>query len=183
MSAFKSDNVLAKKTAMVILPSSYLSIMGKTNVSQFNCDLNISSIDSLIAIDYVKKDDDIHFRNTALLVRNSCFDCGSKIMNNDFLELLKTPEHPNILLNLKEIDLNPNQENQVIAYIDIKVAGVTRPYVVPVILNNNDTLKISGCLDLKLSDFNIPPPKKMLGLVAVKNDFQIHFDLELDECI
>ncbi|MDU8886526.1 hypothetical protein RXV94_10175 [Yeosuana sp. MJ-SS3] len=180
--AFKSDNILVEKTAMVIMPNSYLSIMGKTNVSQFNCDLNISSINSPIAINYVKTSDNVLFKNTKLLVHNSCFDCGSKTMNKDFLDLLKTPEHPNIILSLKEIDLSTNQKNQVIAHIEIKVAGETRPYAVPVILSNNHLLKISGCLNLRLSDFNIPAPKKIMGLVAVKDDFQISFDLEIDEC-
>lgn len=182
MSAFKSDNFLTKKTSMVILPSSYLSIMGKTNISQFNCDLNISRIDSLVLIEYAKNDENILFKETKLLVHNSCFDCGTKTMNKDFLELLRTPEYPNILLKLKKIDINPNLENQVFAHIDIKVAGVSKPYIAPVNLNQKEILKIYGCLDLKLTDFNIPPPKKMLGLIAVKDEFQISFDLELNKC-
>ena len=182
MSAFKSDNFLTKKTSMVILPSSYLSIMGKTNISQFKCDLNISRIDSLVLIEYAKNDENILFKETKLLVHNSCFDCGTKTMNKDFLELLRTPEYPNILLKLKKIDINPNLENQVFAHIDIKVAGVSKPYIAPVNLNQKEILKIYGCLDLKLTDFNIPPPKKMLGLIAVKDEFQISFDLELNKC-
>ena len=142
MSAFKSDNFLTKKTSMVILPSSYLSIMGKTNISQFNCDLNISRIDSLVLIEYAKNDENILFKETKLLVHNSCFDCGTKTMNKDFLELLRTPEYPNILLKLKKIDINPNLENQVFAHIDIKVAGVSKPYIAPVNLNQKEILKI-----------------------------------------
>ena len=59
------------------------------------------------------------------------------------------------------------------------MAGHSKFYSIWLNTEQGNILKASGCLSLKLSDFNLEPPKKVLGLVVVEDAIEIALDLNI----
>lgn len=179
MLSFTINNSDYKMASYLIEGNSKLGITGSTNVNSFNCDLVFTNINSKVKALYQKSGHKIKFQDAHLKLANSCFDCGSRLMNKDFLEMLNTEKHPNITLDLKEITANPKNPNEVIALLNISLAGCSKLYSVWLNVNQLDYINATGCLKLKLSDFNLEPPKKVLGLVVVDDAIEIALDLKI----
>ncbi|WP_347925126.1 hypothetical protein [Pontimicrobium sp. SW4] len=179
MLGFTTNNTDYKIASYIIQGNSKLGIKGTTNISQFSCDLAFSDINSEVKTFYKKEGDKIKFIDSRLELSNSCFDCGSKMINNDFLDMLDTKNHPYITLELKEIIINPKKDNEIIALTNINIAGTSRFYSIWLDVDNSKLLNATGCLNLKLSDFKLKPPKKVLGLVIVEDEIEIALDLNI----
>ena len=179
MLAFTSYKSDYKMTSCIIEDNSKLGIIGSTNVSTFSCNLNFDNVNSKVKALYQKIGSKIKFQDAYLEFSNTCFDCGNKLMNKDFLEMLDTKNYPNITLDLKEITKNPKKANEVIALVNISLAGHSKFYSIWLNTEQGNMLKASGCLSLKLSDFNLEPPKKVLGLVVVEDAIEIALDLNI----
>lgn len=173
--AFTSSDV--KRTSVMITPNSKLLIVGKTNVNSFNCRYDILKLQKPIPVFYKKHHDKISFDNTVLVLDNVNFDCGGRGINADFHELLKTKTYPQIRIKLKEISEGKTNNKPVLAHMDITIAGITKGYQMPVEVSNADAMQINGILNLNLSDFNLEAPKKALGLIVVKDEIEINFEL------
>ena len=63
--------------------------------------------------------------------------------------------------------------------LNISLAGCSKLYSVWLNVNQLDYINATGCLKLKLSDFNLEPPKKVLGLVVVDDAIEIALDLKI----
>lgn len=168
-------------TSIVISPKSQLVIKGTTNVSKFNCHFNIEEIKGPIPLSYVQNEEKYVFKKALLVLGNSCFDCGSSAINKDFVSLLKSNEYPQIVLELKEIKKDSKADNVVHALIEIFIAGESKLYFIPVKIEENKLLKVSGSLNLNICDFNLEAPKKALGLIVVSDIININFDLLIQE--
>jgi len=179
MLGFSTNNSGFKTAEFLIEGNSELGIAGSTNVNEFNCNLVFSDINSKVKALYQKDSNKIKFQDANLSLANECFDCGSRMMNSDFLEMLKTERYPNIALDLKEIIINPKNPNENIALLNISLAGRSKLYSIWLNVNQSDKINASGCLKLNLSDFNLEPPKKMLGLVVVDDAIEINLDLKI----
>ncbi len=108
------------------------------------------------------------------------FKCTDRNVYKDFLTLLKVEQYPYL-----EIDIPHNSnikyytDNSVILKgVSITVAGVSRQYDINCKIHNVDNEKqiLNGTAFIKLTDLEIIPPVKMLGLVKVKNEITINFE-------
>ncbi|RIA09132.1 YceI-like domain-containing protein [Flavobacteriaceae bacterium MAR_2010_72] len=176
MLAFTSA-VFEQKASVLIAPNSELLIKGKTNINTFKCKFNINKIVNPIPLYYEIVDDKMLFHEAKLVLANTCFDCGSNVINKDFRELLKTDEYPEISLKLKEIHKLPKSTTSIKAHVQIRIAGKSRTYTVPLEINNDETICASGVLGLNICDFDLVAPKKALGLIVVSEDIEIQFQL------
>ena len=109
------------------------------------------------------------------------FTCTNRYVYRDFLTLLKVEQYPYL-----EIDIPHNSgikyfiDNSVLLKgISITVAGVSRQYDINCKIHNvdNENQVLNGTALIKLTDLEICPPVKMLGLVKVKNEITINFEL------
>jgi hypothetical protein len=160
-----------------ILPDSELIITGDTNIKPFLCDFDTRKLERKQKIRYKKQGEKIIFKNTVLRLDNQYFDCGHRAINRDFHELLQTEKYPEILLELKEIILKSPELAHAVA--DITIAGKTNTYTLPVVISNSSGESFVGKLKLDINDFNLKPPKKFLGLIVVKEDIEISFNLRI----
>lgn len=177
--AFTSRDSAINSTSVILTPESSLMVRGTTNVNTFSCGYNINKFKNPIHISYKIEDSKMKFTKTALVLDNNCFDCGGKAINKDFQSILKSDKYPQIILLLKEINSFENEE--VKASLDIQIAGVTKMYKVPVKFKKSNNLLVTGDLNLNLTDFNIHPPKKFLGLIVVEDRIDIYFQLAVKE--
>ncbi len=167
------DGFVAK--SIEILPNSELSITGDTNINKFGCDFNTFYLEQCKEIIYYKNGNHISFKNATLSLKNEGFDCGNKGINKDFHSLLNTEEYPKITLELTEITLDKADKGK--ACVKISIAGKEKAYFVPIDIIAAPTNRFIGKLKLNISDFGLQPPKKMLGLIIIKKEIEINFDL------
>lgn len=171
-----------KNTTVLIAPESKLIIKGKTNVNKFQCVYNTSELQEPIPVYYEIKDNSLFFKNTQLILKTNCFDCRNKTMNKDFKALLKSETYPQIQITLKELK-NPKTQNgeHIEAQLNVEIVGVIKNYTIPVSLENRKEMYVKGVLILNIIDFNIEPPKKMLGIITVEETIKIEFQLRIEE--
>jgi len=170
------------ETSVLIKPESQLLIKGKTNVGNFECEYNISEIDKPILLFYEVIDNKMVFKKAKLVLDNYCFDCGSRGINKDFLELLKSDKHPEIELYLKEIQKSKINSSVINAILELHIVGKAKNYYIPITIDDTDDICVSGILKLDITDFGLEAPKKALGLIEVSKYIEINFQLNLKEC-
>ncbi len=173
-------NPPVKESAEVIITSeSDLSILGKTNVHSFSCDYNIDNLNKPVKVTYQVNDNMLVFDQAILQLNNTGFDCGGKGINNDFNKLLRTEEYPFVLLEVENIKPSPHIPTQYIAIVTITIAGKNNTYQIPLKVVKTEMMNVQGTLNLKLRDFDLKAPSRVMGLITVKEQIQINFDLSL----
>ncbi|MCB4797962.1 YceI family protein [Neotamlana laminarinivorans] len=176
---FSFINNPINKTSVKINPESTLIIEGKTNVNQFYCNYNTSKLNHEIPVKFfIEANQKVVFNNTILKLNNQLFDCGNDIMNKDFRNLLKSKKHPNISIQLLEIEKKSNKKIE--AKLNIELAGVSRLFKIPVIVENYESnIRVNGKIEIDILEYNLEPPKKLLGMVKVDNTINVLFNLSL----
>jgi len=109
------------------------------------------------------------------------FKCTNKFVYKDFLALLKSDQYP-----LLEIDI-PNRpgikyntdDSAILKGVTITVAGVSNQYDIKCKIDkgDNENQIIDGTARIRLTDLDIVPPVKLFGLVKVKNEITVNFQL------
>lgn len=160
-----------------LLPESHLTITGDTNISKFTCDFNTKRLERQQTIKYSEANGRIKFKDAVLTLNNQGFDCGNKAINKDFHDLIQTEKYPEISLELKELMVD--NKHAAIAKVTITIAGKSKNYSLPVEIVTSPQQCVIGKLELNINDFDLKPPKKMFGLIVVKEDIEITFNLTL----
>ncbi len=160
-----------------ILPKSSLTITGDTNINEFFCEFNTALISKNKEIKFSKEESSICFEDALLTLENTGFDCGNKAINKDFHVLIQTDQYPEITLELKKITFNDN--NRAIANVILSIAGKNKNYSVPIEILPKNSPHFKGVLKLNINDFELTPPKKFFGMVVVKNEIEINFNLSV----
>jgi hypothetical protein len=118
-------------------------------------------------------------KTSSIIIPVKDFKCINKSAYKDLLSLLKVDQYPNL-----EIDIPDNSnikyisEKQVILKgVSFNIAGVTRQYDVWCRISNTGTVNqiLSGTTRLKLTDLEIVPPTKFLGLIKVNDEIIVDF--------
>lgn len=164
--------------ALYLMPESKVEINGHSNINNFTCNFDILKTEKPIFISFDKEDDKICFNSATLALNNAYFDCGGRAINNDFQKLLNSSEHPEIFLNLKEVQQN---KGNIEAVVEMNIAGESKLYSLPVEFKEDKKINISGVLSINISDFHLKPPKKLFGIIVVSDIIEIDFHLVLKE--
>jgi len=164
-----------EKTTVQILADSELTITGDTNINKFRCEFNTSMLERTKKIEFRVTNSNVTFKDAVLSLNNMGFDCGNKKINKDFHALLETEIYPEIALELLEV--NMKDRKLAIATIKISIAGKQKQYTLPVEVRNEPVNCFIGHLKLDINDFDLKPPKKMFGLIVIKEEIEINFNL------
>jgi hypothetical protein len=173
--------------SVIIAPSSHIIINGNTNVSAFNCYYSNGSTEP-VAIVFRKNRNKIEIENARLKIPVECINCGNSLMNNDLRKLLNAGETPEIIIdiynfyekNILSDELNSDNTGFGTANINIAIAGMTNEYNIDFIDRRKDNeVIIKSAVNLKLMDFGLDPPPKMLGLVRLYDNIEIEILLRL----
>lgn len=171
---------------VVLLVSTELNILGKTNINSFRCNLVQTNLnDTLATMVNPTTDNACNFEGLEILFSVADFICDLALMTNDLRQLLNEKAYPFIRMQIEEVDLNSIRSSQMeeaaTASIYLSMAGVRRYEQITdaKIEENNDKLTFTGTYQLHLTDFKITPPTKLLGMVRTKDLVKIDFTIVL----
>lgn len=157
----------------------YIYVEGRTNVNKFEFSSQLSSFHLLDRYpDTVQWIDPPMFE---IPVPISAFKTSNPSMHRDFLELLKANRYPyiNIAINYPMLKRIYMERDDTVSQFEITMAGVTNDYRISCRVVNcvDDYVHIMGSKEIKLTDFNLEPPEKFLGLVKVDDSVMINFGI------
>jgi hypothetical protein len=166
---------------------SRLAIHGNTNVNDFRCEVDqYYSADNLHL--HSSHGTNYRFTGNEIVISLMEFDCGRTLITRDFRESLNADRNPEMLISFLSLDRIPSDYpstggEDITGWLEVTIAGVTKEIdiVFSATGNGNGITYLNGKHDFLFSDFGLVPPTRMLGLITVKNELEVTFNLVLEE--
>ena len=175
---------VSERGKWIIDSDSRLLIYGFTNVNNFTCAISCyNNFDTLEYVNNPKACELIFERNKmSIPVRN--FDCGNNMITKDFWQTLKADKYPNLDIRFISLDKIDNN-NRVAGTVEIQLAGVSKRYKIVYAANTTDgsLIQLAGKQNVCFSDFDLKAPQKLMGLIQVKENLEVEFQLSLKPVI
>lgn len=173
------DDVLKLKVSL--LPASTVEIEGYTNINTFICTYcgDTPGVDGQIQVRQNVGSWILDPQNARIALGVASFDCGIKQMNRDFRDLLNASSYPTLQIGLESLE--HLEEELYSVTVQVKMAGTTRQVCLPLRVTADSTgvLRARGALSIHLTDFDLKPPTRLMGMVKVKDKVKVVFDLRL----
>jgi hypothetical protein len=172
-----------KPVKWIIEKTSTLRIDGKSNVNSFTCDIEeYNRKDTIISGSYTVSHPVMLSGSLKLEIVQ--FNCHSSLITRDFRKTLKAKEYPEMVIRFIKIESMPELtgESELIkGVVEVEVAGVVKQIDMNYSFTktNNGLVQLNGEKNFCFSDFNLKPPKKLAGLIRIKDDFKVSFQLML----
>ncbi|MEZ5044808.1 MAG: YceI family protein [Saprospiraceae bacterium] len=168
-----------------ILESSRLYIEGKSNVNSFTCDCKEDFPPAKMRLNSTANSNVAYFHETRVEITTEKLDCGNKGINRDLSKALKADEYPKICFELCSITFQEaahyDEWQNVKANADITIAGKTKRVKMDIKAKQmaDGQLAIKSSKAINMSDFGIDPPTVLMGLIKVKDEISLFFDLDI----
>jgi hypothetical protein len=173
----------AEKIKWVINENSNLCVNGSTNINKFSCDILSYDKPDTLLLSKVKTNIEVPLTGTINLSVQS-FDCHKKMMTRDLRKTLKQKQFPK--LNISFLSLNKFPEltskpEYITGIVDIGLAGVIKRYRVEyrASVDAENVIHLLGTRDVRFSDFNLIPPKKLGGIIQINDKLNVAFHLKM----
>jgi hypothetical protein len=159
--------------------TSTLSINGSSNINMFTCDITeYLRSDTLWGMQDQKSSKYVFTSQSMLAVEVRQFDCHHKYITSDFRKMLKSDAYPSLVirfLSLDEIRPGATVRGQVMVELagKRKIMDVSYQCTQPV----KDQVCLKGVKQMRFSDFELVPPKKIGGLIRINEDISVTFNL------
>lgn len=166
----------------VVEKNSSLRVQGTSNLNSFTCNIN----------EYSRKDTIICFGNATgpINLRGEIqmdilgFNCHSNMITTGLRKTLKADEYPTMTIRFLSIQYMPVFQNKmelIKGWIEVKLAGSVKRFELSYsfLQAGLSYVQLNGMRRFRFSDFNLSPPQKFGGLIKIKDDFDVHFQLIL----
>lgn len=166
-----------------LLDQSNFQVAGSTNVIKFFCESEQSYNSVVIPVTFQEKS--IRFSYNKLRARTKGLDCGGTGINKDMYNSLQADKYPFIDIELQSVQFSREliQNTWTPATVDVyfTIAGKRRNenFSVQIQMQSDSNYKLKGSHKIYLTDYNIDPPKAMLGMINVDNEIELLFDLAM----
>ena len=186
---FVSTVSIAQETDSLVLlltNKSELRIAGTSNINKFNCRLQQDFEQDTLHIVTKSINKELVFNHAKLRFFVSDFNCGHRPINKDFQEAMQAENFPTISLSVQKLHSTDsfkfeNKYADIRADIALELAGISRSYQIGFERIEIESKKLSfvGQKEVRMSDFQIDPPKALMGIIKANDDLVIHFNFEL----
>lgn len=165
-----------------VLPNSYITINGSSNVNTFGCEATGLFHAETIHGTTAQDGKSIKMTGSITLAINQ-FDCNNRMLTNDLRKTLKADEHPKMSIRFLSLERMPfcnGGEDFLSGMVIIELAGKRKSFNLRYsFTKTNSGYRLQGSRAFSFADFELSPPKKIGGLVKVKDDFDVAFTLLL----
>jgi hypothetical protein len=111
------------------------------------------------------------------------FDCSNNLITKDLRKTLKASEYPKLVIRFLTLDrLESGSDRQYMkGWVEVEVAGVKKTMQISYEYErkNGSVSILNGKKVFCFSDFKLSPPKKMAGIIQIKDEFTVDFRLRL----
>jgi hypothetical protein len=160
---------MAQEYRIYFNPSSRVVVHGSTNVNKFVFKYTeVISIDKPVRVN--RMDGVLKLSDCVLDLKVGAFDSGNGLMNKDFRKMMKEEENPFItveLTSLKPLWKEDGSWKDGKVEIEVEINGITKKYTVLCKVENPGSLLIYGHQQILLTDFELVPPVRMMGMIKV----------------
>ncbi|WP_333694330.1 hypothetical protein [Flavobacterium sp.] len=165
---FATGLLFSSSEDYLLVSTKQFTVQGTTSIGGFECNYDLKAKDTL----FFNKKNNSKIAHTIPVKQ---FGCGNFMLNHDFRKTLKAKEYPEIkieLLNFKK------KENQVYCDLSMELVGKQKTYKnLTLKLDKN---KLKGDVVIFFNEFDLTPPKKMGGMVKVKDEIKLSVCLLVD---
>lgn len=166
-----------------VLPTSFITINGSSNVNTFGCEAKGLFKAETLHGTTAQDGKGIKMTGTISIAINQ-FDCNNRMLTSDLRKTLKAEEYPQMnirFLSLERMPFCNGGEDFVTGMVIIELAGKRKPFNLRYsFIKTSSGYRLQGSRAFSFADFDLSPPKKIGGLVKVKDDFDVAFTLLLD---
>ena len=108
---------------------------------------------------------------------------GRRGLDREMHSSLRVDEHPDITFTLSRAEIGEVSEDVVTVLMkgDLTCAGVTqtKQFVVSLWREGDRRVRLSGHKEMKMTDFDITPPRAMLGAIRAADEIKVSFEFDL----
>lgn len=173
-----------KEVKWNILNNSSISIRGSSNINTFTCQTNGAFKAETLRGLVTKSNKTVEMAG-AITVPIEQFDCKNRMLNTDLRKTLKADTYPEMkiqFLSLERMPIPNEGEDYVSGYVIIELAGKKKKFHLRYAFSEiPNGLILSGSRSFSFADFELSPPKKVGGLIKVRDDFDVGFTLVLSK--
>ncbi len=167
-----------------VLPNSFITINGSSNVNTFGCEAIGLFQAETIQGTVEGNGKNVKMKGSISLDINQ-FDCKNRMLTSDLRKTLKAEEYPKMsihFVSLERLPLCNGGEDFISGMVVIELAGKRKPFQLRYsFAKTPQGYKLEGSRAFSFADFDLSPPKKVGGLVKVKDDFDVAFTLQLSD--
>jgi len=168
----------------VVTKGCSLRVSGSTNMNKFSCSIQ----------DYTNPDTLTFQRscgkNTMVALSGSIglpvadFNCLSNVMTNDLRKTLKVKEYPRLTItfvSLKQYPTVSSHQEATCGIVNIELAGVSKKFEINYHISRDEqqVIHLTGNQQIKFTDFNLTPPRKLGGIIRANDLLDVEFNLYL----
>jgi hypothetical protein len=150
---------------IIIIDRLEIEILGNSTVGKYNCSNSLTYRDTIYLNSSTKNS-----LKSEILMNN--FECGNRIMNKDVKTTVKATKFPKSTVTITNI--KPFGTNYKCS-LNFRITDKTLSYQNLILKNTKESL--DGVVTVNFSDIALEPPTKMGGIIKVKDEFVIHFNL------
>jgi len=158
---------------------STLRIAGSSNVNKFTCAIpGYNAPDTLACA----ADGGNVRLNGHLEIDVLAFDCGNKLITKDLRKTLRQESYPKLYVRFLTIESMPSgMGGQTKGWVEVELAGRSKTFQLSYHIEKgpDGMLLLKGSRIFCFSDFRLAPPKKLAGLIRIRDEFAVDFSLQL----
>lgn len=165
---------------------SSLTITGSSNVSDFRLKQNTAHFLKQNQKLILKRiDDKVYVSDNELNIPIKYFTTDNLLILYNFRRMLHADQCSNLKIRLIYVLLpegsKTGKTSNIIAKIEIEIAGKANTYLFPVVVTLSDkSFHIDGTKQINIEDFDLSPPSTVLGLIKVNKWVDIRFSIFMD---
>ena len=117
--------------------------------------------------------------DTKIALEVNAFSSSHGMITRDFKKMLKSDQFPNINIELSRIIVNKDTPAKNYAIAIITLANTKRLEVLPVniVRRGTNVFSLNSKHKISLKNYNLEPPKKMIGMISVNDAVVIDITL------
>ena len=167
-----------------------IQVDGRATVGSWDCQVTDFDGDVTLADDFEglegltfdNLEDAVTDLRMAVSAAMACDDGGDK--DEGSREALEVEDHPTVDFEMSDYRVVEVNANEAEVEVDgtMTISGDERPVTIPLTAApEDDGLRVTGAFELDMTEYDVDPPRMMLGAIRVRSDVEISFDLLLEE--
>ena len=166
----------------VVEKNSTLRVAGKSNVNSFTCKINVQAEkDTITCMNNPSKSISL---SGDIQIDVISFDCESNLITRDLRKTLKADQYPKMNIRFLTLECMPVLQNKtelIKGWVEVELAGVAKKFELCYSFSRATSgyMQLDGGKSFSFSDFKLSPPRKLAGLIRIKDAFDVNFQLIL----